>query len=32
MNNVVDYQYGINPYDVEYLPSFIFGKVDKEYL
>lgn len=32
MNNAFEYPYGISPYNVEYLPSFIFGKVDKEYL
>lgn len=24
--------YGISPYNIEYLPSFMYGNVDKEYL
>lgn len=32
MENTFDYPYEISPYNIEYLPNFMFGKVDKEYL
>ena len=32
MENAFEYPYGISPYNIEYLPNAMFGKVDKEYL
>jgi len=33
IQNIPGSPYGISPYDVEYLPNFMFGKrADKEYL
>lgn len=28
----INYPYGISPYNIEYLPNIMVGKVDKEYL